>query len=353
MKLGLMTLGDLDTDPVTKTRETHAQRHQAIVGAAVVADQVGLHGVHVGEHHGMEYIYSAPPVILSAIASRTQRLVLSTSVTLAANLDPVRAAEDYATVDALSGGRMEMVVGRGNFFTTTYDLFGQRPEDSHELFAENVRLIIDLWSGRKITWGGKFRAPITDFAVQPAPASMPPIWVGGGASEETLRLGAELGLDLMLPSSFGNPTQFAPTADKYREMYAAAGHPGEPRIGACWHLNVDKTSQRARERWEPRYRAYFELFSAILHRVNPNPPAFAKKPFDFEQLTTRGPAIVGSPEEVTDRLATLSQALQADVNIVYMDMGGMPTAEFLSMVEMLGTEVLPRLPEDPQKRVAA
>lgn len=353
MKLSLMTLGDLDTDPVTKQRETPAQRHQAIVEAAVVAEQVGLHGVHVGEHHGMEYIYSAPPVILSAIASRTQRLVLSTAVTLAANLDPVRVAEDYATVDALSGGRMEMVVGRGNFFTTTYGLFGQRPEDSHELFAENVQLIMDLWSGRRVTWAGKFRTPIEDFAVQPAPASVPPVWIGGGASEETLKLGAELGLDLMLPSSFGNPAMFVPTAEKYKEMFAAAGHSRKPLIGACWHLNVDKTSQRARERWEPRYKSYFELFSAILHRVNPDPPAFAKKPFDFEYLTTRGPAIVGSPEEVADRLSTLSQGLQADVNIVYMDMGGQPTAEFVSMVEMLGTEVLPRLPEGPRKGVAA
>ncbi|MGW2934620.1 LLM class flavin-dependent oxidoreductase [Streptomyces sp. NPDC055722] len=353
MKLSLMTLGDLDTDPVTGQRETPTQRHQAIVEAAVVAEQVGLHGVHVGEHHGMEYIYSAPPVILSAIASRTQRLVLSTAVTLAANLDPVRVAEDYATVDALSDGRMEMVVGRGNFFTRTYDLFGLRPEDSHELFAENVRLIIDLWSGHKITWSGKFRTPIEDFTLQPAPASMPPVWVGGGASAETLMLAAELGLDLMLPSSFGNPTLFAPTAEKYKEMFAAAGHPGEPRIGACWHLNVDKTSQRARKRWEPRYRAYFELFSAILHRVNPDPPAFAKKPFDFEYLTTSGPAIVGSPEEVADRLGTVSEKLQADVNIVYMDMGGQPAAEFVSMVEVLGTEVLPRLPEDPQEGVSA
>jgi alkanesulfonate monooxygenase SsuD/methylene tetrahydromethanopterin reductase-like flavin-dependent oxidoreductase (luciferase family) len=343
VKLSLMTLGDLDTDPVTGGRETPGQRHRAIVEAAAVADQVGLHGVHIGEHHGMEYIYSSPPVILSAMAERTKNIVLSTGVTLAANLDPVRVAEDYATVDSLSNGRMEMVVGRGNFFATTYDLFGQRIEDSHELFAENIELILDLWTGHEVTWTGKFRPPIERFGLQPVPDNLPPMWIGGGASESTLELGARLGLDLMLPSSFGNPSLFAPTAEKYKEMFAAAGHGREPRIGACWHLNVDKTSQRARERWEPRYRAYFELFSKILHRVNPDPPPFAKKPFDFDFLTSRGPAIVGSPEEVADRLATVSESLQADVNIVYLDMGGQPTAEFLSMVELLGTEVLPRL----------
>jgi alkanesulfonate monooxygenase SsuD/methylene tetrahydromethanopterin reductase-like flavin-dependent oxidoreductase (luciferase family) len=126
-------------------------------------------------------------------------------------------------------------------------------------------------------------------------------------------------------------------------MFAAAGHSRTPRIGACWHLNVDKTSQRARERWEPRYRTYFELFSAILHRVNPDPPAFAKKPFDFDFLTTRGPAIVGSPQEVVERLNTVTEALEADVNLVYLDMGGQPTLEFQTMVELLGSDVLPRL----------
>ncbi|MDT7628562.1 MAG: hypothetical protein QOI50_492, partial [Pseudonocardiales bacterium] len=130
MKLSLMTLGDLVTDPVTGTRETPAERHRAIVEAAAVADGVGFHGVHIGEHHGLEYLFSAPPVILSAISERTRRLRLSTAVTLAANLDPVRAAEDYATVDVLSGGRCEVVVGRGNFFVSTYSLFGQDIEDS-------------------------------------------------------------------------------------------------------------------------------------------------------------------------------------------------------------------------------
>src|SRR6202161_1850441 len=116
MKLSLMTLGDVATDPVTGTLQTAAERHRSIVEAAVLSEQAGFHGIHIGEHHGLEYITSAPPVMLAAIGERTRTLRLSTAVTLAANLDPVRAAEDYATVDVLSGGRCEVVVGRGNFF---------------------------------------------------------------------------------------------------------------------------------------------------------------------------------------------------------------------------------------------
>lgn len=121
-----------------------------------------------GEHHGLDYIYSAPPVILAAIAERTTNLRLSTAVTLAANLDPVRAAEDYATVDVLSGGRCEVVVGRGNIFASTYTLFGQRVEDSTDLFAERVELLTRLWSGEPVNWpGSRHRAPIDGFELQP------------------------------------------------------------------------------------------------------------------------------------------------------------------------------------------
>lgn len=343
MNLSLMTLGDLVTDPVTGGRESTAQRHRAIVEAAAVADQAGFRSVHVGEHHGMDYVYSAPPVILAAIAERTEHIKLSTGVALAANLDPVRAAEDYATVHALSGGRAEMVVGRGNFFTTTYDLFGQDPADSHELFAENIELILDLWSGREVTWQGKHRAPVTEFRLEPSLDVAPRMWVGGGASESTTMLAARLGLDLMLPSAFGSPAMFASTMEQFRSLYAEHRHERAPQVGACWHVNVDTSSQRARERWEPRYRKYFELFGEIIRRVNPDPPAFVKKPFDWEWLTTKGPAIVGSPEEVVDRLSTVTQSLQADVNLIYIDMGGQPTGEFCDMVELIGSEVLPKL----------
>jgi alkanesulfonate monooxygenase SsuD/methylene tetrahydromethanopterin reductase-like flavin-dependent oxidoreductase (luciferase family) len=343
MQLSLMTLGDLVTDPVTGNLETPAQRHRAVVEAAAVADEVGFHGVHVGEHHGLEYIYSAPPVILAAIAERTKTLRLSTAVTLAANLDPLRVAEDYSTLDVLSGGRAEMVVGRGNFFTSTYTAFGQDPDDSHELFSENVDLIVKLWTGEPVTWSGKFRAPLEDFTLQPPPVRMPRLWIGGGASESTTELAARLGLDLMLPSAFGNPAIFAPVVDTYLERYASYGHTRAPQVGACWHINVDNSSQRARERWEPRYRAYFDLMGTIINRVNPDPPAFIKKPFNFDWLTTNGPAIVGSPEEVVDRLGTVSETLKTDVNLMYLDMGGQPGGEYRDMVELIGEKVLPKL----------
>ncbi len=344
MKLSLMTLGDVVTDPVTGLTPTAAERHRAIVEAAVVADEAGFEGVHIGEHHGLEYTTSAPPVILAAIGERTSRLRLSTAVTLAANLDPIRVAEDYATVDVLSGGRCEVVVGRGNFFVSTYTLFGQRLEDSHELFAQNVELLTQLWAGKEVDWtGSRHRAPICEFVLQPAPVGVMPLWIGGGASESSTELAARLGLDLMLPSAFGNPQMFKPVVESYREKFAAYGHPREPHVGACWHVNVAKTSQAARERWEPRYRAYFELMSTVIPRVNPDPPAFVTKPFDFGFLTTKGPAVVGSAAEVAERLNAWSDVLTSDTNLIYVDMGGQPAGEYREMVELIGSDVIPQL----------
>lgn len=344
MKLSLMTLGDQITDPVTGVSETAAQRHRAIVEAAAVADEAGFHGIHIGEHHGLEYTTSAPPVVLAAIGERTRQLRLSTAVALAANLDPVRLAEDYATVDALSAGRCEVVVGRGNFFVDTYTLFGQSIDDSHELFHDAVTLLVELWSGKQVTRpGSRHRAPITDFAVEPKPVGAMPLWIGGGASESSLDLAARLGLDLMLPSAFGNPSMFVPVVESFREKWASYDHAREPQIGACWHFNVAETSRVARERFEPRYRAYFSLMQEIFPRVNPNPPAFINKPFDFDFLTTKGPAVVGSPDEVVDRLSGAAEMLGAETNLLYIDMGGQPASEYREMVELIGSHVLPQL----------
>lgn len=348
MKLGLMSLGDSITDPHTGGQSPDGERHRMIVEAAALAEEVGFTSVNIGEHHGIDYVYSCPPVVLAAIAERTSRLRLSTAVTLAANLDPWRMAEDYATVDVLSGGRVEIVAGRGNFFASTYGLFGQDVDQSREVFDEAIELLLALWtSGEHVSWQGEFRPPIVDQELHPRPVQLPhpPVWIGGGSSPETAELAARLGLRLMLPSAFGNPAAFRGVVDHYLEAFSGAGHAHGPVLGACWHVNVARTSQAAHARWEPRYHQYHAWMQALLKRVNPNLPPYLLKPFDYEWLTTSGPAIVGSPAEVADRLSAMAELLGADTHLLYLDMGGMPPEELREMVELIGSDVIPQLEE--------
>jgi alkanesulfonate monooxygenase SsuD/methylene tetrahydromethanopterin reductase-like flavin-dependent oxidoreductase (luciferase family) len=354
MKLSLMSLGDIIDDPITGTKFSAPERYRMTIEAAEIADRHGFYGINIGEHHGISYTFSAPPVLLGAIASRTKRLKLSTAVALAANLDPLRLAEDYATVDVISGGRVEIVTGRGNFFVSTYALFGQAIEDSAERFAEGMELLCKLWPGTKLHWSGKFRPPINGEQLQPEPVQNKtlPFWVGGGSSAETAILAGRLGLKLMLPSAFGKPSKFAEVANVYREAFAAAGHAHRAEVGACWHGWVGADSASARKRFEPRYRAYHAFNMTLLRSVNPNPPSYLTAPFDFEFLSTQGPAIVGGPAEFVDRLSTLQEILGADVNLVKMDMGGVPREEYLEMVERVGRDVIPLL-DVQEQRVAA
>jgi alkanesulfonate monooxygenase SsuD/methylene tetrahydromethanopterin reductase-like flavin-dependent oxidoreductase (luciferase family) len=156
-------------------------------------------------------------------------------------------------------------------------------------------------------------------------------------------LAARLGLRLMLPSAFGNPVVFRDVVDLYREHFTQVGHGDGPAVGACWHVNVAPTSQQAHRRWEPRYRRYHGWMQALLPRVNPDVPAYLLKPFDYEWLTTNGPAIVGSPAEVVDRLQAMAELLTAETHLVYLDMGGMPVDELFDMIRLMGTDVIPHL----------
>jgi alkanesulfonate monooxygenase SsuD/methylene tetrahydromethanopterin reductase-like flavin-dependent oxidoreductase (luciferase family) len=345
VKFNLMSLGDLVTDPITGARPTGPQRHREFVERAVRAEAAGFNGVNIGEHHGIEYIFSAPPVMLAAIAARTTTLRLGTAVTLLANLDGLRIAEDYATLDALSNGRVEIVSGRGNFFTTTYDLFGQSLEESRDRFAENAELLVELWQGKPVHWSGRFRPPINGETLRPAPVqdAHDVMWLGGGSSEDSIRLAARLGWKLMLPTAFGRPMHFAPFVDLFLREWDLAGHTHEPEIGALWHVWVAPTREQARAQWEPRYRAYLEWMQGLLHQVNPTVPSYNDRPFDFDWLTTEGPAICGSPDDVVERLMALATPLHANVHQVYMDMGGMPSDELFDAIELMGSAVMPEL----------
>ena len=344
MKLNLMSLGDIVADPVTGCLMSAQERHRMLIDAAIIADQTGFNGVNIGEHHGIAYSFSTPPVLLAAIAERTRRLRLGTAVALAANLDPFRLAEDYATVDVISGGRVDVVTGRGNFFESTYALFGQSPADSPARFAEAMTLLCELWAAKPVHWQGRFRAPINGESLQPVPIQKrPPFWVGGGSSRDTAELAGRLGLKLMLPSAFGRPDKFVDVANIYRDAHAASGHEGPPEVGACWHGWVQSDGAAARARFQPRYAAYHDFTQTLIKRVNPNPPPYLSAPFDYDFLRTQGPAIVGGPQEFLDRLSTLSELLGTDVNLVKMDMGGVPAEEYLDAVRLVGEQVVPHL----------
>jgi alkanesulfonate monooxygenase SsuD/methylene tetrahydromethanopterin reductase-like flavin-dependent oxidoreductase (luciferase family) len=168
------------------------------------------------------------------------------------------------------------------------------------------------------------------------------MWIGGGSSNDSVELAARLGWKLMLPSAFGNPDFFVPVVEHYLEKWAEFGHAHEPEIGAGWHVFVAPTGDAARSTWEPRYRAYHEWMQDLLAKVNQTIPTHNARPFDFDWLTTSGPAIVGSPAEVVDRIGILSDKLKCSTHLCYMDMGGMPQAELFDAIDLFGSAVIPQ-----------
>jgi alkanesulfonate monooxygenase SsuD/methylene tetrahydromethanopterin reductase-like flavin-dependent oxidoreductase (luciferase family) len=298
--------------------------------------------VAVGEHHFCDYIVSAPPVVLAAAAEHTSTIRLGTAVALGANNDPVRLAEDYATLDVLSGGRVELVVGRGNLYEHTFHAFGQDPGRSREMFDERVALLVRALGEEDVTWQGTTRAGFGPLTVQPRPQQIPvPVWVGGGTSVDSAEFAATQGLPLMLPGVIGPPRAFVPLVAHYRRRWAESGHePAGCRVGSIAHTFVAPTSQEARRRFEPRMRAYMAFVRELITASTPSLAQFVP-PFDFDSLTTRGPTVCGSPAQVVDRLALYRDTLGLDVFLAGCDMGGMPPGELADTLDLLGSEVLP------------
>jgi len=335
MQLGLMSLGDLLPNPHTGELMSEGDRHRSVVDQAVFAQTAGFSAVHLGEHHFSNYQLSSPPVVLAAIAERTTDLQLSTAVTLAANLDPVRVAEDYATVDVLSGGRAEAVLGRGNLFVETYEGFGQLLETARERFDENARLLQRLLSEENVTWSGEFRSPLHGVTTRPRPVSNLPLWIGA-ASRDSAQLAADMGAWLMLPTVFGKPEMFAPVADIYRERWEANGRSlADARVGACAHTHVASTSTEA-VLWEPYYLTYWDFVGGLLGGRGTWPL------FDFDELRD-GPAIVGSPSQVTDRIGQWHEILDLDRMLFMFDLGGIAASPLQATLELFGAEVVPQI----------
>jgi alkanesulfonate monooxygenase SsuD/methylene tetrahydromethanopterin reductase-like flavin-dependent oxidoreductase (luciferase family) len=343
VQLGLLSLGDCLPDPATGARIAPSERHRAIVAQAVHAEAAGFDSVWIGEHHFCDYVVSSPPVLLAAVAARTERVRVGTAVTLLANLDPVRVAEDYATLDAISDGRVELVAGRG-ILAETYEAFGQKPDESRDRYRENLELLRRLWSETDVCWSGRFRAPLDGVTVEPRPVQRPhpPLWVGGGSSLHAADLAAELGLPLMLPSVLAPALDFAPLVERYRSRFAAAGHrDASARVGCCHHVHVRPDAQEARDFWRPYYLNYLGFVDRIWKRRELL-HADARIDLDYDRLVRRV-AICGSPAEVVDRIGAAREQLGLDVHLAMLDLGGLPPDEVARTIDVYATDVLPQL----------
>ncbi len=349
MQFRVLSLGDWRPDPISGARATQAARFDDLIAIAKRAEALGFAGFHLGEHHFCDYIVSNPVPLLSAIAMVTQSIQLSTGVALLANRDPVLVAEDYATLDLISKGRVELVAGRGNAFFECYRQFGQDVAQSREVFEANVDLLLALWSDGPVNWAGATRPPLIDAIVQPRPfAARPAIWIGGGSGEESIRFAASRKLDLQLPGVYAAAPSFAGLAKLYRALHPAG------RIGFTAHIHVRKDGAQARDFWEPYHLAYLDWVWAMIHEGSGGgfpkmPPATAARAFADPHVS---PALCGSPNEVADRLLAWNEALGGiDVMLLKFDGGAMPLIEVERAMALVAGPVAEAVRSETKARV--
>ncbi|MGW2464137.1 LLM class flavin-dependent oxidoreductase [Streptomyces sp. NPDC001761] len=337
MELGLITFGSLLPDPVTGTVLTQRERLRDVVRAAAEAERFGFAWYTLGEHHfGERDVIPSPALVLAAIAEHTSTIRLATGTTLVANRDPVLVAEDYALLDLLSDGRLEMVVG-GSFFPEPYAVFGQAPESKAARKRENTELLLRLWTEERVTWQGRFRPPLDNVLVQPRPLQpRPPFWISGGVGSESVGLAVDHGLPLVVGTTARRPDVFVPVFDSYRALWKERRTEPTGRLGAASHVFVAETSQEARARWAP----YIETYLTVRKPGDVGPPA----PPDFDTYVgPDGPAICGSPAEVVDRLGRLQELWGHDLHLLAIDVGGLPYADVQAATELVASEVLPQV----------
>ena len=303
------------------------------------ADQVGLDVFGIGEHHRKDFLDSAPAVILAAAAARTSRIRLTSAVTVLSSADPVRVFQNFATLDLISQGRAEIVVGRGSF-VDSFPLFGFRLEDYDSLFAENLDLLLKIRDNEHVTWSGKHRAALTGQGVYPRPLQNPlPIWLGvGGTPTSFVRAGA-LGLPLMVAIIGGQTHRFRSLIDLYREAGLRAGHSSDRlKVGVHSLGYVATTTQEAADDFFPGYaRAFTDI-----GKERGWPPV-TRAAFDA-QRGPQGALLIGSPDEVTEKIIRHSEALGGVSRFTFqMNAASLPHAKLMQAIELLGTRVAPTL----------
>ncbi len=334
LEFGLDTFGDVTVDPDGQA-VPHPQVLRDVVAQAVLADRLGLDSFGVGEHHRSDFAVSAPEVVLGTIAGRTERIRLSSAVTVLSSDDPVRVYQRFATLDGLSNGRAEVVLGRGSF-TESFPLFGHELADYGVLFEEKLELFAALRSEGAITWSGTTRPPLHDQHLYPTTAAGLRAWVGVGGSPESVVRAARHNLPLMLAVIGGEPLRFAPFVELYHRALDRFGHPAQP-VGMHSPGHIAPTDEEARA-------AYWPHWSVMRNRIGRErgwPPTSRA---EFE--ATAGPdgaLFVGSPDTVARKIARIAPALGLSRFVLKYSSGTLPHPDLCRCIELYATEVVPRV----------
>lgn len=336
MELGVYSFGDVQLDPLDGALGTTGDGIRNLFEAIKLADAAGLDYFGVGEHHTSEMPASSPSTVLAAAAGATENITLGSSVTVLSTDDPVRVYQQFATIDAISGGRAEITAGRGSS-TESFPLFGYSLSDYDALYAEKLDLLLKLNQSERVTWSGRFRSALDNALVVPRPMrGSLPIWLGtGGNPQSSLRAGV-LGMPVAYGIIGGYADRFAPLTELYRRSAHQAGHAeAQIKVAVASPGLIAPTSQAAKDMY---YEAWYRGMAEIGKIRGFRPPT--RPEFDA-QANGRGAILAGSPAEVADRLIELHKSLGHVRHILQMDIGNLPHPAFLKGIELLATEVLP------------
>jgi len=335
--LGLDTFGDLSGDADGRP-QSHAETIRNVVEEGVLADQIGVDFFGIGEHHTDDFPMPAADVVLAAIAARTNRIRLGSAVTVLSSDDPIRVFQRYSTLNAISGGRAEVILGRGSSIES-FPLFGYDLADYEDLFEEKTDLFAELLKGGPVTWQGKTRAALHDQDVVPHTEYGPfPTWIGVGGSPQSVIRAARLGFSLMLAIIGGSPARFAPFSQLFTQALQQFGQPSLP-VGVHSPGHIAATDEQAREEFWPRWLELIRKVSKSRGFAIPTKESFA-----FE-TGPRGALYVGSPETVAQKIAANLTALGASRFDLKYGMPGLPHQALMTNIELYGTQVIPRVRE--------
>lgn len=336
LELGLDTFGDV-TNRADGSPNSYAQVIRDVIDEGVLADEVGVDFLGIGEHHRADFAVSAPDVVLAAIAGRTERLRLGSAVTVLSSDDPVRVFERFATLDAASAGRAEVILGRGSF-TESFPLFGFDLSQYEELFTEKLDLFAALLTEGPVTWSGRLRAGLTGQEVYPKTESGHlKTWIGVGGSPESVVRAARYRLPMLLAIIGGDPKRFLPYADLYRRALTQLDVEPLP-IGVHSPGHIADTDELAKTELYPHFKANRDRIG----RERGWPPMSRN---EYEQEIAHGSLYVGSPETVAQKIAATAQALDIERFDLKYSSGPLPHASMMHSIELYGTQVIPRVRE--------